>query len=226
MYQGTIYFTMNFEVAQTMAFTNGRIIILDEMYEGPEIPGVMVMGSVLLPPYSALESLVDGDIKGFCASYYEFLTNYNQDSFLTLIMYCLMRDINIVLYAPPGNDVGYYDALRNYLFTYFGIVVGDEQIPFSYQNTFPTLYMPILWEKFYLYDMIDSQSYMLNSDPKYVCSLPVLDKLTAEYSPVLPNYDAETRYRYFENYKDAFKKHFAKTQKSLVIPITTRRVLE
>lgn len=97
-----------------------RVITLDDEIINAE---GYIQGSMLLPPPSALFTLIDNnDINSFQAMYYSYLHLPDIDSFIMLIITALFREVNIIFFLNTSDPSMFMDYLNNFLSTIYGVI--------------------------------------------------------------------------------------------------------
>lgn len=207
---GNLCITSDFDIARSLLLNNGKVIVLDEFFE-EDYPGV-TLGSTLLPPYSALESLVDSDIQGFAYQYMEYLSSTFPDSFCSLIMLCLLKGINICMYAPQKNDNSFIQFLLDYLRVSYGVVLDFQ----TNQSVIDLNFLPIICDKLYLYGLISGDEFFQMKPVNTPITPVVLPKLVDEFKPYLPSYSEASYMLYFTSLLQKTKNN---NNSPMIIPI-------
>ena len=84
-----------------------------------------IMASVFLPPYDAMELLMDGNVDGFNMVYSEYLYNTQEITMMIdIILAAMYKGINIILYIPVDEfkDINFWSVFSNCLTYTTGIV--------------------------------------------------------------------------------------------------------
>lgn len=96
-------------------------------------------GTVLCPPPSAIYKQIDGDADGFVREYQSYLANDElvMDFESTLLIY-LKNGGRILIYSPAPIDGGvvWLDILLSHIMNKYGIIVGTDKIPFTYNPAY------------------------------------------------------------------------------------------
>lgn len=154
MLKGTIYVSYDINLCLANLNTCKTIIIADEpdLYN---IPG-KIGGSLLLPPYEALVSIIDNDEAKFRYEYLNYLSNNpTVNSFVDIILQALIAGTNIIFLIDkegPKFDL----VLKEFFIGAFGIIIGDE----SNQFQFDMNYIPIILNRLYADDSINAEYYL------------------------------------------------------------------
>lgn len=137
----------------------------------------MIVGSIIMPNYQAMEADVNGDLQEFTNLYYQYLsTSQAPVQFFATILAALVRGKNIVLYFPAeARGLRYPMALLNYITNTFGIYTRNGEVPFNYDMR----YNPANAALLYQYNLISPGEYIAYSGAKYTM---MLDKLSADYN--------------------------------------------
>lgn len=152
--KGTIYITDNINVCLSNLGACRTIVVADEP-DVYNIPG-KIGGSLLLPPYEALNALVDGDEEAFGYYYFNYLSNdYSVNQFVNIILAAIMSGINIII-LTDSNGPDFSNALRAYFVTTFGLILGDSSRSFAYDIT----YVPRILTRLYSEDVIDQKMFL------------------------------------------------------------------
>ena len=102
-----------------------RIIVLDDEVVHAE---GYIQGSLLLPPPSALFTLIDtGDIMQFQEMYYKYLHLPDIDQFIMLMITALFSGVNIILFFNTSDPSMFMD----YLAIFFNRIYGAYPTPFE-----------------------------------------------------------------------------------------------
>lgn len=198
-----VYMTMSRDVFNHIDPRIVYIIMDEDRSKYPDIPNLL-MASVLLPPYEALSAYIDGDQQGFNNIYCDYLSTYDCDNFITMILASWLvvgRDV-IIFIEKENSDIGNISGVfLSYIFNTFGVTI-TESVPTQILND---LYMGIIVSKFFKYDLIMAET-LTKMWPK---GLPLLQdeelivKLAYTVRPYIgPNPKPIDYYNYFnENIK-------------------------
>lgn len=154
MLKGTIYISYDINLCLANLNTCKTIIIADEpdLYN---IPG-KIGGSLLLPPYEALVSIIDGDEEKFRFEYLSYLSsNVTVNKFLNIVLQALIAGTNIIFLIDregPKFDM----ILREFFMSAFGIILGDD----SHQFQFDLNFVPGILDRLYADDDININYYL------------------------------------------------------------------
>lgn len=174
---GQIYITSDTNIVTQSIYNDARIIVLDEQNPFPNYPNVY-MASLLVPPYSILEKIIDGDIQTAEAMYIDYLTSHEVNSFIAIILFALYRGENIVLYIN-SDEVGFKDMLLRYICNVYGIIIGSEFVKCQYNeaglmNILISLYMNRL---------ISASVFLFNLGPYVIIPDFVIIQLITDIDP-------------------------------------------
>lgn len=96
-----------------------RVVVLDD--DSVNIEGY-IQGSILLPPPSALFTLVDNNDKmTFRMMYYDYLSTPDVDSFIMLLITALFRGVNIIFFFNTSDPSMFMDILGEFLSSVYGV---------------------------------------------------------------------------------------------------------
>ena len=190
MLKGTIYITYDINLCLANLNTCKTVIIADEpdLYN---IPG-KIGGSLLLPPYEALVSIIDNDEEKFRYEYtYYLLSDITVNKFLNIILQALIAGTNIIFLIDkegPKFDM----VLREFFISNFGIIIGDD----SHQFAFDANYIPVILNRLYTDDDINVD-YYLKLFPEEVPFDPfIIRKMSYDYNMSFTNdHDAFLYYK-------------------------------
>lgn len=200
---GTLYIANDFELAQNVLYTGGKIIILDEGFEETSPPGI-IMASILLPPYQALGQLVDGDMETFANMYTEYLFSPDPDSFISLIVTCLFKGVNIIMYTPDGfGSLEFFPVLANYILNVYGITIGGPNNPFIFNPAFLSSVLNVI----YKYGLITTPEFISLWPQNVPISEEIVQKMMQEINPTLPDYNFNTCYDFCVAYMRVCLEH-------------------
>lgn len=155
MLKGTIYITYDINLCLANLNTCKTIVIADEpdMYN---IPG-KIGGSLLVPPYQALMAVIDGDEEKFNYEYLNYLTiDPTVNKFINIILQALIAGTNIIFLMDKEGPTKFDMTLKEYFIGSFGIILGDNNIPFQFDLN----YIPVILNKLYSEDDFSSQNYL------------------------------------------------------------------
>ena len=123
--------------------------------------GTIIYGSILTPPYTALQQVIDGNIAGFAEAYTEHLNTQEAQMMITTIIYALYRGVNIQLIFPKDTgDLKYPDFLLKFIAANLGIIIGTDAIPFQYNPTYSDIILDLLYRN----DCISPHEYIYYAD--------------------------------------------------------------
>lgn len=174
MIKGTLYFSSNVEATINAMRTGYKVISLTED-EG--ISGSL-KGTILLPPYQAVMAEMDNNFIGFQNEYTIHLMKKESDFFISMIVMALFRGENIIIFIPKDESkLMFVEGLIGHLSSYFGIFPGSEVRPFYYDISFN----PIILSKFYIYDLIPKEDFILWYPPQVELYPETFYKLSNEF---------------------------------------------
>lgn len=195
--KGTIYITNDINLCLTNMAMCKTIIIADEPenYRMPQAIG----GSLLLPPYQALELLVDGNERDFEFEYDQYLNNdISVYKFINIILQALIVGTNII-FLVESNDIDFMKVLRRYFAVSFGIILGDSMNPFSFDIN----YTPSILNRLYSCDDISKETYLSLYPLEFDIDPFCVGKLQADFNMRFNN--IKEAHEYFKRYSQVLK---------------------
>lgn len=195
--KGTIYITNDINLCLTNMAMCKTIIIADEPenYRMPQAIG----GSLLLPPYQALELLVDGNERDFEFEYDQYLNNdISVYKFINIILQALIVGTNII-FLVESNDIDFMKVLRRYFAVSFGIILGDSMNPFSFDIN----YTPTILNRLYSCDDISKETYLSLYPLEFDIDPFCVGKLQADFNMRFNN--IKEAHEYFKRYSQVLK---------------------
>lgn len=168
MLTGKLYFANTVGQACNLEALGFKVIYAGE---GSPIPPSFIRLPILLPPIDAVDADVNDNIGLFENIYFNHLA-YNEavlDTIATIIV-ALYHNTNLVIYME-GEGLRHIPFFRNFMVTYYGIAIGDENIAFSYNPAFNTVIGNILYS--YMDGFISYPQFIsiLSCDPNYLQTL-------------------------------------------------------
>lgn len=195
--KGTIYITNDINLCLTNMAMCKTIIIADEP-ENYRIPQA-IGGSLLLPPYQALELLVDGNERDFEFEYDQYLNNdISVYKFINIILQALIVGTNII-FLVESNDIDFMKVLRRYFAVSFGIILGDSMNPFSFDIN----YTPTILNRLYSCDDISKETYLSLYPLEFDIDPFCVGKLQADFNMRFNN--IKEAHEYFKRYSQVLK---------------------
>ena len=175
MLKGSIYFTTDPNLCMANLNTCKTITIADEPVN-LNIPG-KIGGSILLPPYKALASLIEDDYEKFRFEYEHYLlTDITVNKFIDIILQALIVGTNIIFYIEP--DAPKFDGvLKEFFMGSFGIYIGDQNNNFIYN----TQYNSVILSRLYMDDSIEKEYFLKLFPVNEPFDPMVVGKLAYEY---------------------------------------------
>ena len=195
--KGTIYITNDINLCLTNMAMCKTIIIADEPenYRMPQAIG----GSLLLPPYQALELLVDGNERDFEFEYDQYLNNdISVYKFINIILQALIVGTNII-FLVESNDIDFMKVLRRYFAVSFGIILGDSMNPFSFDINYTTTIL----NRLYSCDDISKETYLSLYPLEFDIDPFCVGKLQADFNMRFNN--IKEAHEYFKRYSQVLK---------------------
>ena len=195
--KGTIYITNDINLCLTNMAMCKTIIIADEPenYRMPQAIG----GSLLLPPYQALELLVDGNERDFEFEYDQYLNNdISVYKFINIILQALIVGTNII-FLVESNDIDFMKVLKRYFAVSFGIILGDSMNPFSFDINYTTSIL----NRLYSCDDISKETYLSLYPLEFDIDPFCVGKLQADFNMRFNN--IQSAHEYFKRYSQMLK---------------------
>lgn len=195
--KGTIYITNDINLCLANMAMCKTIIIADEPenYRMPQAIG----GSLLLPPYQALELLVDGNERDFEFEYDQYLNNdISVYKFINIILQALIVGTNII-FLVESNDIDFMKVLRRYFAVSFGIILGDSMNPFSFDINYTTSIL----NRLYSCDDISKETYLSLYPLEFDIDPFCVGKLQADFNMRFNN--IKEAHEYFKRYSQVLK---------------------
>lgn len=195
--KGTIYITNDINLCLANMAMCKTIIIADEPenYRMPQAIG----GSLLLPPYQALELLVDGNERDFEFEYDQYLNNdISVYKFINIILQALIVGTNII-FLVESNDIDFMKVLRRYFAVSFGIILGDSMHPFSFDINYTTSIL----NRLYSCDDISKETYLSLYPLEFDIDPFCVGKLQADFNMRFNN--IKEAHEYFKRYSQMLK---------------------
>lgn len=189
--KGTIYITNDINLCLSNLNMCKTIVIADEP-DQYNIPG-KIGGSLLLPPYEAMEYLIDGDMNSFNREYLNYLqTNYSVDKFVSIIIQALIAGTNIIFLLEDEEELTdqIEVTLLNFFVMQYGIIIGTSSRSFAFDTT----YTPFILNKLYAEEDMPKETY-LNLFPQEIpFDQFTLQKLMYEYDIQFPSLQMANEY--------------------------------
>ena len=208
---GSINVTSDIKLVEDVLYSGGvKVVIVDEENPFQGANNIVVMGSVLLPPYEALAAMIDGETRIFAQIYHEYLCRREPESFIVLLITCLYRGMNILLFIPD-QEADFLQPLL-YQFALFGIIVGSVSNVFMINPQQEPQRVILM----YLYDYITADEYLKMLPINVPIDERVLPLLIRDINPHLPVYSKDDYLRYFENYRH----RVINSNKPIIVPFT------
>lgn len=176
LFKGTIYITYDINLCLANLNMCKTIIIADEP-DSYRIPG-SIGGSLLLPPYESLVSMIDGDDEKFRQEYISYLMNDTSVyKFLNIILQALMAGTNII-FLIDSNGPNFELVLKEFFRLAFGIIIGDSSNQFAFDITF----VPMILNRLYADDDISKETYLTLYPQEILFEPFFINKLAYDYN--------------------------------------------
>ena len=203
IFKGSMYITCNRQNLLRYNPINTRVIVLADSIEKVQVDNrITTLGSVLLPPYEAIEFELDNRMNEFVNIYCSYLASNVPDRFITLMLAVMLKGFNIILYIDPDEyrNLHFKDVLARFVFMTYGIQIGNEYanpiIPFMYNQA----YDPVILSKLYDYDYIDGPQFIKEFPVGVPIQANALYKLVINYRPYVEDTSMDSYNKYFMQY--------------------------
>ena len=216
MFTAGIYITCDPQLVFNAPYVNQRVIAITE--SGPELnifpQGLVNMGTVLTPNPEAMAAELDGEYEVSDMIYREYLSGNVQDRFIVLMLAALYKGTNILLYIPKDEYTGltFKNVLLDHIFRMYGVVIGTPEVEFNFNPN----YFPVILSKFYTYDYIDLNEFVLRYPEDIQLSSDVVTKMTMDIRPMITSTDPAVYHNYFIEYI----KNCHRANRPLTIPLS------
>ena len=132
LFKGTIYLIKDIDFARQLLNGPCKYILLNvddtDHLLSSEFPNQVQQSTILCPPPSVIYREIDGDTDGFVNGYTGYLASKEVDDFISMIMCCLHRGINLLLYVADYSDESVWlNTLLSYIFSTYGIKIGTSK---------------------------------------------------------------------------------------------------
>ena len=216
MIRGTLYVTTDLNMLKNLIGMS-RVIIIGEPDPGLVNSIQAVVGSILMPPYSAMTHYVNGDMNTFGMEYINHLMKQEATEFIAVMIKALCNGTNLTVYVTPDEYDMYFRIFAEYMINIYGIVIGNERMPFSFNPTF----IPSLCNLLFLSNLMTVEELFMNYPVGVQFSELAVIKLINEVSPRIKNTDFNSYAAYFMQYNQ-----MTKTNGRYIAPalVTNRRV--
>lgn len=213
---GNIYVTTDFNVAMQNAIAY-KIVSIGELDPNSLQSLNAIKGSVLIPPYVAFESKMNGDEMTFNNIYFDYLNQKEPTSYIAAIITALYQGKNIMLYLNQDEYDMYFMSLWNYMKNMYGITIGTGNIPPSFDEGFSWIICAIMYKS----GMIVAQEFL----ELYPSGVQIPDDLIAKLAEQL-NGDIYLTDTSFNSYKQYFNdlKESIKRNNNIYIESPIRRI--
>lgn len=158
--KGTIYLVNDLNFALECNYKLGyKVIYVGEL--NMNLPKTFISFGALLPPYDALNAEIDGDTQAYAYIYENYL-NSNQVTYeiFASILVALYSGVNMLIYIEEGDNLSHLDFLLQYMQVKFGITVGTDVCPFTYNPMYDSYISMILYT--YLDGFITPETLLCN----------------------------------------------------------------
>ena len=197
--------TNNYEQLQKYMSMNFKVV---DMSEGTINPNFL-KASLLLPPYEAMEYLIEDRMNEFKMVYFNFLSSPECDYFLSTIYYSLLKGNNIVIYVNNTDNIGskILMCLGEYTLNAFDIMPEFIQYGCGMATTNNmAILSSVLYRIYNIYELIDGYEFLrLYPDNIKIDDMSIL-KLANELRPWLEEYTKESYSKFFDSLKIRSKK--------------------
>ena len=160
---GCIAYTNSKDVYVNTAMRGFRPISLAEEYiiGNNQNNPAEISASILLPGYEAVSYALDRDIVRFKNLYLKHLASRECDEFIALVLMSAYRGNNSIIYINKDEmDLLYPHVLFEYIQQMFGYTIKNVQDPM--QSSYNNAYDAVLLTKFFNYDFINPEEFLVN----------------------------------------------------------------
>lgn len=216
MFSAGIYITCDPQIVFNAQYVNQRVIAITESV--PELsifpPGLVNLGTILCPNVETMAAELDGEYEVSDMMYREYLTGLVQDQFIVLMLAAIYKGTNVLLYMPRDEYTGltFKNVLLDHVFKMYGVVIGTPEVQFGFDPNF----LPIILSKFYLYDYISLDEFVMKYPENMGLNKDVVYKMTNDIKPVIMSSDFNVFHDYFVNYI----RNCHQANKPLIIPMS------
>ena len=197
--------TNNYEQLQKYMSMNFKVVDMSEGVINPKF----LKASLLLPPYEAMEYLIEDKMLEFVTIYFNFLSSPECDYFLSMIYYSLLKGNNVVIYVNNTDSIGskILITLGEYMLNTFDIMPEYIQCGYGmYTNNNMMILASVLYRIYNVYEFIDGYEFLrLYPDNISIDNMSII-KLANDIRPWLEDYSKESYSKFFENLKVRSKK--------------------
>ena len=125
---GQITTCIDLEAAEWYYNQGWRVICFSEDKQFQAYMPEMMMGSIFLPPYESMDSLLDGNTDLFSMMYSEYLcTNPDVGTMMSIMLMALYRGVNIVLFVPRQEyELGFFNVFVKCFASLTGVFIGFQ----------------------------------------------------------------------------------------------------
>lgn len=162
-----------------------------------------IKASLLLPPFEAMSELVDGNLPGFRAIYWNHLAQRECDFFLCVIYTALISGVKMAIYLDNPDEIGIsiLSAFSQYMQNSFGIIPDAPQYGsvFMVNSQFALNNL----NRVYLHNLIDGREYLMRYPGKgFGVNMVILNKLINDIKPWIKQNSTEEYVKVFAEMKD------------------------
>lgn len=192
--KGNIYVTTDFNVALQNSI-NFKIVSIGELDPSSLQTLNAIKGSVIIPPYIAFESKMNGDEVTFNNIYIDYLNQKEPTSYISAIIAALYQGKNIMLYLTQDEFDMYFINFWNYVKNMYGVTIGFGNIQPSFESSFTWIVCSMLYKT----GMLTPQEFL----ELYPSGAAIPDDLIPKLAEQL-NGDIYLNDTSFESYKQYF----------------------
>ena len=198
MLKGQLWATSDINLVG-QALQNGfkAIYLGDPISMNPAFKDKFVFGTTLTPDYETMAAKIDGNDHAFLQMYFSALHSGPATEMMSVILACLFKGTNIILYLPPeAKDLNFVEYLLQFIKINYGITTQTLSTQFEFDIKFKERVLELL----YLSNLIDAQEFLVNSNS---VNDNVLKKLVVDLRPMVNNpRSLDDILEWFSNYKD------------------------
>lgn len=199
MLKGKLVASSDMNVVNQAFISGAKVIYLGDPASiiDPIFKENCVMATSLIPDYPTMSMQVDGNEAGFFQMYTSSLNSKAAIEMIAVILVCLYKGINILLYVPQeAIGLNYAQYLLQFLEYNYGVVTQTKTTEFNFIPSFTSKVMELI----YLNNLITAQEFLISSD---TLDDMVLRKLVGELHPMVKDpTDLKCIIEWFSNYKN------------------------
>lgn len=196
--KGQLFATSDINMVNHALSQGVKIIYLGDPISVPDMyKSVFVTATSLFPDYNTMAMQIEGNEQGFVQMYTASLNSKAAMEMLSVIIACLYKGTNIILYVPQeASGLNFAQYLLRFIEYNFGIVTQTRSTKFAFNPEFSNKIIELL----YLNNLVTPQEFLVNSEKLNEFTIR---KLVAEIRPMVDDpRDIDCIVKWFANYKD------------------------